>query len=660
VNVKPGAIVVWWDGEAPAVGRIAGEEKQRLRLVRARGKDERIKPQRVVAVVAGPRAVEDAQAQVAAVERRLRERSAEVEVAILWEIVREGDPREPVSLETLADLALGSTSGEDRAVLMLALAQDGLHFVRRAVGFLPREPEALAVLKDERVRLQQREQETRRFLSSLPAAVARGSFEVEGSEPERRYLEALEELAVTAEQAADGARRIALEALEASGIRWTRPHEGAFRLLRRLGRFESDDENLQVRRFGLHTEFPGRVLDHARESAARGFDRDGRRNLDDLETFSIDAPHTCEIDDLLSIESLGDGHRLGVHIADPAAFVVVDDLVDREALSRGLTHYMPDLHLPMLPPELGQIAASLVPGEQRPALSFLVDLDGAGAITGFEIVSSVVRSSRRLSYEEADALIAAGDPLFGRLAEMGRLRLAARARGGAVTLRAPEVDVWLDGAGHPVIERIPADSPSRLSVSEAMVLAGEIAARFCLEAGLPVGYRRQPPPAEIPRLPEDGLCDPVTARRVRRKLRRAEVGLEPGPHAGLGRPRGPPSDPRPPVRRGAVLRHGGHASHRLHDRACRVRRPACRIRGRRVLDAALPGTIPGRDASGHGARARAAPGGAARRDASRAAAAGSRGSRAGEPYPRRGGPRRTARRPARAPAGGLSRRGWLP
>jgi exoribonuclease-2 len=92
----------------------------------------------------------------------------------------------------------------------------------------------------------------------------------------------------------------------------------------------------------------------------------------------------------------------------------------------------------------------------------------------------------------------------------------------------------VDSDGRAVLERISADAPSRLAVSEAMVLAGEIAARFCLEAGLPTIYRRQPPPAAPHELPTDGVWDPVAVRRVRRGLRRAEVGLEPGPHAGLG------------------------------------------------------------------------------------------------------------------------------
>jgi exoribonuclease-2 len=546
VKARPGAIVAWWDGDGLAFGLVVAEEKDRARLVRSRGKDERVKPTRIAAIVragvpvpgAGPAERARAVSLVADVERRLRAEAEAVEVALLWEIVREGSDAPAsgsFSIEEIAELALESASGEAVAVVTLALLADGLHFVRKGDGWTPREPTAVAALRTERERLARREAEKREFLSALPAAVESGTFAARGTEAERRYLEALERLAVDRDEAPETARNLALEGLEASGLRWTRPHEGAFRLLRRLGRFASDDENLQVLRFGLRTAFPADVLELARVRGAGGFDREGRRDLTGLASCSIDSPHTHEIDDLLSIEDRpGGGHRLGVHIADPAAFVAPDDPVDREALSRGVTHYMPDLRLPMLPPFLSEQASSLVVGEERPALSFLVDLDADGAIEAFDLTPSVVRCARRLSYEEADELIASGDePLVG-LAEVGRFRQSARARAGAVTIRAPEVDVHVDAEGRASLERIPAESPSRLAVSEAMVLAGAIAARFCIDAGLPAIYRRQSPPATPPELPADGVWDPVTVRRVRRGLRRAEVGLEPGPHAGLG------------------------------------------------------------------------------------------------------------------------------
>jgi exoribonuclease-2 len=337
VKVRPGAIVAWWDGDVLAFGLVVAEEKGRVRLVRSRGKDERVKPTRIAAVVgagvhvpgADPTEHARAAAFVAEVEQRLRAEAEAVEVALLWEIVREGSEAPSggsFPIEEIAELALESASGEAVAVVTLALLADGLHFVRKGDGWTPREPTAVAALRTERERLARREAEKREFLSALPAAVESGTFATRGTEAERRHLEALEQLAVHQDEAPETARNLALEGLEASGLGWTRPHEGAFRLLRRLGRFASDDENLQVLRFGLRTAFPEDVLERARVCGAGGFEREGRQDLTGLASCSIDSPHTREIDDLLSIEDRpGGGYRLGVHIADPAAFVVPDE-----------------------------------------------------------------------------------------------------------------------------------------------------------------------------------------------------------------------------------------------------------------------------------------------------------------------------------------------
>jgi len=86
----------------------------------------------------------------------------------------------------------------------------------------------------------------------------------------------------------------------------------------------------------------------------------------------------------------------------------------------------------------------------------------------------------------------------------------------------------------PRLERMEAGSPARRAVAEAMVLAGEVAARTCLEAGLPAIYRRQAPPTDLAGVRRERISDPVQVRRVRRRMLRAEVGTTAGRHAGLG------------------------------------------------------------------------------------------------------------------------------
>jgi len=538
--------VAWWDGNALALGVVAGEEKNRLRLVLGRGREVRVSPARIACEVEGPGAIPGkdleqrrlAGARVEQVAERLAALACGIDVPLVWEIVVDDRVGEVLSADELAELALESVSGESRAALIRALLEDGVHFVRKGEGWQPRPRTAVEELQAERRVVERRARETGEFLEALRQS-GNGSFEAAGGEVERRFLEALELFAVEGEAVDAGTRSVALEALEASGMRFDRPHEGAFRLLRRLGRFSADDQNLQVLRFDLRTEFPDAVLVQAEESARRGFDRAGRRNLTALELVSIDGEQTREIDDALSIEGLpGGGKRIGIHIADPAAFIEPESELDTEALARSLTHYMPDLRLPMLPPVISEEAASLVAEQERPALSFLVDLDEEGEVLRHEVVRSIVRCRAALAYDEADRIVQQGDGPFAvllrELVAIAEIREQARARAGAVLLHAPEAEVHVTEDGEVVLERLSSDSPSRKAVSEAMVLAGAVAAIFAREHGLQLIHRRQGAPQTPAKVAVDAPTDPVSVRRLRMTLRPADAGLEPGRHHSLG------------------------------------------------------------------------------------------------------------------------------
>lgn len=546
--VRAGSVVAWWKGTQIALGVVAGEEKQRVRLVLSRGREARVPAARLVCEVEGPGPVpsaDPAQRKSAgeradAAASRIRALAARVEVPLVWEIVSEERPQEVSTVAELAELALDASTGEIRAAVIVALVEDGVHFSRRGDDWLPRSEAAVCDLIAERRRVLERVRQQQAFLESVRGVVsAGGGFTRSGDETERRYLEALERLAVAEDEISVSDRDAAAEALAASGLRFDRPHEGAFRLLRLMGRFRSDDENLQLVRFGLRRTFSRATLEQAQRVEGRGFDRTGRRDLTELDAVSIDGPRTREIDDALSVaERPGGGHRLGVHIADPSAFVEIGDPIDREAMARCVSHYMPDLRLPMIPPEVSVRAASLVAGQERPALSFLVDLDDRGEITDWEVARSVVRCRARLDYATADRVLLAGDGEWaGTLRDLdvvGCRREQARVRAGAVLLRGPEVELYLGPDGQPVLERLEPDSASRRAVTEAMVLAGALAAIFTRRSGLPTIYRRQAAPRSVLDPAAASGLDPVALRQARFSLERAEVGLEPGRHHSLG------------------------------------------------------------------------------------------------------------------------------
>jgi exoribonuclease-2 len=542
-----GSVVAWWEAHALAFGVVAGEEKGRVIAIDETGHEVRVPKSRTFYEVELPGEAPDptpegrraAGRRAEAARTRTGSRAAEVDVPTLWELTR--DRTDAVADAELSDLALGDASPPARAALAHALEREAIRFQRRGDGWEPRSAEVVEAILRQREREALRATEHRAVLDALAAAGRGEAFVSSGSEQERKTLSALETVCLREEDVPPSIRRAAVEALDAFGRPRETVAEGAFHVLRATGRFASDDENLAVLRYGLRVAFPEEVGAAAEDRARSGFHAGRREDATGLEVVTVDGPHTREIDDGLSVEPLDGGAvRIGVHIADPSEFVAPGDPIDAEARLRATSHYFPDRRVPMLPPSISEAAASLVPGEERPALSLFADVGPDGEVSAFRFTPTRIRVRERLDYDRADREIAEGGGRWTgtlrTLVAVAAARERGRERAGAVTLRAPESEIHLDGAGRTILERRDPGTPAHRLVAEAMILAGALAARFGVEAGIPLIFRSQPAPfrAPAPPVPEE---DPlVAARRIRRAMRRGEVGLDPGPHHGLGLP----------------------------------------------------------------------------------------------------------------------------
>jgi exoribonuclease R len=202
---------------------------------------------------------------------------------------------------------------------------------------------------------------------------------------------------------------------------------------------------------------------------------------------TIDPPGSRDLDQAMHIERLGDGHRVRYAIADVAAFVDAGGAVDGEAHARGVTIYAPDRKMPLHPPVLSEGAASLLPGEWRPAVLWTLDLDGTGALAATDVRRSVVRSVAQHTYDDVPPDL---EPL---LREVGERRLALEQARGGVRLAVPEQEVARDGDGWTVHYRVPL--PSEDFNAQVSLLTGIAAADLMLKAGVGI-LRTQKPPSE--------------------------------------------------------------------------------------------------------------------------------------------------------------------
>jgi ribonuclease R len=267
---------------------------------------------------------------------------------------------------------------------------------------------------------------------------------------------------------------------------------------RRLGRPDvARDviEALMVDR-GLRRSFDPAVEREAGAASEAGDPAPSRRDLRDLPTFTIDPASARDFDDAISAQAEEDAAiRVWVHIADVSAYVPQGSLVDREAYRRGCSVYVPGAVEPMLPGSLSNRACSLVPGQDRLAVTveFVVARGEAGRPAFYR---SLIRSDSRLEYGQVDRLFAgdgrAEDP-WGPALDAARAAAAAldetRAARGALVVSSEEPEFSFDDAGNVVgIEPVEQTESHRL-IEHLMIAANEQVARVLDERGVPTLYR---------------------------------------------------------------------------------------------------------------------------------------------------------------------------
>src|SRR3954471_6675250 len=242
----------------------------------------------------------------------------------------------------------------------------------------------------------------------------------------------------------------------------------------------------QVRREADVPERFAAGVEREANAAAAATSADDRERVD-VPFVTIDPPGSRDLDQALHIERRGDGHRVRYAIADVGAFVTRGGALDRDTHARGVTVYAPDEKSPLHPLVLSEGAASLLPGEWRPAVLWTFDLDATGAPTATDVRRAAVRSTAQHTYEDVPADVAA------LLAEVGERRLALERQRGGVRLAVPEQEVVKEDGSWTVRYRVPLATEDHNA--QISLLTGMAAAALMLRAGTGI-LRTQKAPGE--------------------------------------------------------------------------------------------------------------------------------------------------------------------
>ncbi|MFE7587318.1 RNB domain-containing ribonuclease [Streptomyces gardneri] len=228
--------------------------------------------------------------------------------------------------------------------------------------------------------------------------------------------------------------------------------------------------------------FPPAVLAEA-EAAAKN-PRLPAYDATDLPFLTIDPPASTDLDQAMHLARRADGgYRVHYAIADVAAFVAPGSALDAEAHRRVLTLYFPDGRVPLHPPVLSEGAASLLPGEPRPALLWRIDLDAEGRRVATDVRRALVRSRAKLDYADVQRRIDSGtaeEPL-ALLREIGRLRESLEAERGGISLTVPEQEIVESDHTYSLAFRAPL--PAEGWNAQISLLAGMAAADLMTAAG---------------------------------------------------------------------------------------------------------------------------------------------------------------------------------
>ena len=528
-----GKIIEYLDGGKFLCAYVTGAQAKRLHLINQNGREMNLPASRVVHSSEKSYPIELAREELT---RNLQQTAArrsslmgKIDLQEIWELTSD-EPTDTFQPVFLAELSFGKNADDDIvAAFLRSVFVDRLYFKYKENRVVAHSAEQIEQLQQQRIKEAEVEkliQDGANFLKGIQKGEKETGLDTESKE---KCIKIIRDFYLFGGEAkhSDIARKI-LKAAEMN-----RPHD-PFHLLVKAGVWDAN-ENIPLLRKELPVTFPLLAIQQAEMLLQQDLDKlfqdPARKDFTHLQPMTIDGPSTLDFDDALSVEKEDENYLVGVHISDVAHYVRPEDPLFMEALRRGTSIYFPEGQIPMLPRHLSQGICSLIQGELRAALSFMILLSPDAEVLRIRIYPSVIKVARRLTYDEADTMIKS-DP---ELAILNDLRMKLRNKRldkGALLLPFPDVNIHIHDGSKIHVNLADTDTPSRTLVSEMMILANTESARYVADRMAPGLFRSQKPPRK--RVVHGMDSDLFLNSKQRKMLSRGELLTTPKPHSGLG------------------------------------------------------------------------------------------------------------------------------
>jgi len=257
-----------------------------------------------------------------------------------------------------------------------------------------------------------------------------------------------------------------------------------------------------IRQYNIRTEFTPEVINEAKASAQPIPEEEiwQRKDFREDIVFTIDGEDAKDFDDAVSLTEKNGEYHLGVHIADVSYYVKPGTALDSEGYERGNSIYFPNHVIPMLPEALSNEMCSLKPDVDRLTMSAVMRLDAKGEIKGYELVKSVIRSKRRMTYTKVSKIVEDKDkalrdeysdiaPTLDNMLKLAKILNKKRFNDGSIDFDLPETRIILDSHDAPLrVEKVIRNWAHRL-IEEFMLLTNEVVATHIFRHGLASIYR---------------------------------------------------------------------------------------------------------------------------------------------------------------------------
>ncbi|UXR32386.1 ribonuclease R [Staphylococcus simulans] len=254
---------------------------------------------------------------------------------------------------------------------------------------------------------------------------------------------------------------------------------------------------------GIEIEFPDEVLKEAEAvpEYIEPSELEGRKDLRDELTITIDGADAKDLDDAIALKKLKDGNtQLTVSIADVSHYVKEDSALDKEAYDRGTSVYLVDRVIPMIPHRLSNGICSLNPNVDRLTLSCRMEINSDGKVVKHEIFDSVIQSDHRMTYDEVNQIITDHDenvraqypdvtPMLDLAKELSETLIQMRKRRGEIDFDIDEAQVIVNEEGIPVDVKMRERGEGERLIESFMLAANETVAEHFNKMEVPFIYR---------------------------------------------------------------------------------------------------------------------------------------------------------------------------